>query len=61
MGSKTESRGMTHTIEKTYWSLKEAGYTEDNIRVILKERGKHNEILWGRQFGPMLKWLLNDE
>jgi alpha-glucosidase len=61
MGSKTESRGMAHTIEKTYWSLKEAGYTEDNIRVILKERGKHNEILWGRQFGPMLKWLLNNE
>lgn len=57
MGSRNESRGMAHTLEKSYWALKEAGYPEEKIKVIIKDRGKHNEILWGRQFGHMVKWL----
>ena len=59
MGSVTESRGMRHTLEKTYHVLKNNGYTDEMIKVEIKERGKHNEILWGREFTPMLKWLMH--
>ncbi len=61
MGSRTESKGMAHTLKKTYHELKEAGYPEENVRVVIKDRGKHNEILWGQQFGPMLQWLMNEK
>jgi predicted alpha/beta superfamily hydrolase len=57
-GSKTESRGMARSLEKTYHELKNAGFPDDKIRVVIKDRGKHNEVLWGQQFGPMLRWLM---
>ncbi len=61
MGSKTESKGMTKTLQNTYNVLKEAGYPDHKIRILLKDRGKHDELFWGRQFGPMLQWLLADQ
>ncbi len=61
MASRTESKGMSSTIEKTYWAMKDAGYPEKNIRIKLKDRGKHNEIMWEQQFSDMLKWLIADE
>jgi alpha-glucosidase len=60
MASKTESKGMSKTIRKTYDALKNAGYPDEIIRVIIKDKGKHNEVFWGKQFGPMLEWLIND-
>lgn len=60
MGSVNESRGMRHTLEKTYHVLKSYGYSDDMIRVEIRERGKHNEILWGREFTPMIKWLMEN-
>jgi len=61
VGSKNESRGMKNTLEKTYRALKESGYPDEKVRVVVKDRGKHNEKLWGREFGPMLKWLIEDK
>ncbi|MBC7884235.1 MAG: alpha/beta hydrolase [Saprospiraceae bacterium] len=58
MGSKTESRGMSKTLEKTYRALRDKGYPEDSYRVIIKDRGKHSEKMWGSQFSNMLKWLI---
>ncbi len=60
IGSKSESKGMEKTLIQTYNSLIEAGFPEDKFRVVLKNRGKHNEIFWGKQFVPMLQWLSQD-
>ncbi|MBK8515874.1 MAG: alpha/beta hydrolase [Saprospiraceae bacterium] len=58
IGSKTESKGMEKTLSKTYHSLHNSGYPEENIRIIIKDRGKHNEKFWGAQFKHMIKWLM---
>ncbi|MFZ1751364.1 MAG: alpha/beta hydrolase-fold protein [Saprospiraceae bacterium] len=55
-GSKTESQSMHQTLQLTYYELKKAGYSDANLRVIAKDRGKHNEILWRGQFVSMIKW-----
>lgn len=56
-GSKTETRGMTATLEKTYWALKEGGYHDGQIRVVARDRGRHSETFWAREFKPMYEWL----
>ena len=55
--SKNEMQGMEATLEKTYWAFKNAGYTDEQIRVVIQERGKHNEFFWSKEFKPMLEWL----
>jgi len=59
-GSQTESRSMSKTLENTYHALKKAGYADAQIRIVVKSRGKHSELLWRSQFNTMLKWLLNN-
>ncbi len=56
-GSKTETRGMLPALEKTYWSLKNGGYTDAQIRVVARDRGSHSEAFWAREFKPMYEWL----
>jgi predicted alpha/beta superfamily hydrolase len=55
--SKNEMQGMAATLEKTYWAFKNAGYSDAQIRVVIQERGKHNEFFWSKEFKPMLEWL----
>jgi predicted alpha/beta superfamily hydrolase len=55
--SKREMQGMEATLEKTYWAFKNAGYNDEQIRVVIQDRGKHNEFFWSREFKPMLEWL----
>jgi predicted alpha/beta superfamily hydrolase len=55
--SKREMQGMEATLEKIYWAFKNAGYNDEQIRVVIQERGKHNEFFWSREFKPMLEWL----
>ncbi len=55
--SKNEMRGMETTMQNTYWALKNNGFNDDQIRVVIKERGKHNEIFWRSAFKPMFEWL----
>jgi len=57
MGSVNESKGMKATLQKTYWALKNKGYDESTFKVVIKDRGKHNEVLWGREFTSMVRWL----
>lgn len=56
-GSKTETPGMLPALEKTYWSLKNGGYPDEQIRVVARDRGRHSESFWGREFKPMYEWL----
>jgi predicted alpha/beta superfamily hydrolase len=58
IGSKTESRAMANTLENTYWSMQKAGYSNSQFRIVIKDRGTHSESMWGREFGPMLRWLI---
>ncbi|MBK9737885.1 MAG: alpha/beta hydrolase [Saprospiraceae bacterium] len=58
LGSKTESGGMSKTLERTYHALKDAGYPENSFRVTIKDRGRHSEVMWGKEFKRMLTWLM---
>jgi predicted alpha/beta superfamily hydrolase len=56
-GSKTEMRSMGPTLEKTYWTFRNAGYTDDLLRVVARDKGSHSETFWAREFKPMYEWL----
>ncbi len=56
-GSKTETRSMHSTLEKTYWALKNGGHADLQIRVVARDRGRHSETFWAREFKPMYEWL----
>ncbi|MBC7776252.1 MAG: alpha/beta hydrolase [Phycisphaerae bacterium] len=56
-GSKTETRSMMPMLEKTYWALKNGGYSDAQIRVVARDRGSHSEAFWAREFKPMYEWL----
>jgi predicted alpha/beta superfamily hydrolase len=56
-GSRTESSGMGRTLESLYWKFKSAGYTDEQFRVVIPDRGKHNEVFWGKEFNGMYEWL----
>lgn len=56
-GSKTEMRGMHSSLEKTYLTLKNGGYPDEDIRVVSRDRGSHSETFWAREFKPMYEWL----
>jgi alpha-glucosidase len=56
-GSKTESRFMQSNLEGMYWALRRGGLPDLRLRVVLKDRGKHNEIFWSKTFKEMYAWL----
>ena len=57
VASKTEMRTMESTLQKIYDGLKNNGWSDDAIQIIVRERGKHNEIFWGNEFRKMIEWL----
>lgn len=57
VSSQTEMQSMANTMQKLYWELKNNGYTDTDIRIILRDRGKHNEVFWRSEFKKMLEWL----
>lgn len=59
VGSQTESKGMKFMLQQAYWSLKRAGWADDWFRVVIKDRGRHNESFWGRNFKQMALWLMS--
>jgi predicted alpha/beta superfamily hydrolase len=59
VGSSTESKGMKFMLQQAYWALKRGGWPDDQFRVVIKDRGKHNESFWGRNFRQMALWLGN--
>jgi len=56
-GSKTESRYMHQNLQDIYWSLHHGGLSDTNLRVVLQERGRHNEVFWASEFKKMYSWL----
>jgi predicted alpha/beta superfamily hydrolase len=58
VGSRTESRGMESGLQRTYWRLKSLGVSDDRLKVIVRDRGGHNETFWSREFKKMyLEWM----
>jgi predicted alpha/beta superfamily hydrolase len=55
--SRTEMPGMSEQMERAYGSLMAAGYSEAEVRLVLRARGRHSEKFWGREFKPMYDWL----
>ena len=56
-GSKVEFKTMEKTLQDTYDALKTGGFDDNNIRVIARDKGKHNEKFWSKEFKPMFDWL----
>lgn len=56
-GSKTESKMMEKTLHDTYFALKTGGFLDENIQVVVRDKGKHNEIFWSKEFIKMFNWL----
>lgn len=58
VGSKTESIYMESALQKSYWALKNLGLSDEQIKVIVRDRGKHNESFWARELKKMyLEWI----
>ena len=57
LASKTESRMMEKTLENVYWAFKNGGFSDENFRVTVRDRGKHNEIFWAREFKKMYEFI----
>lgn len=57
-GSKTESKGMEHYLQQTFLALKNNGWTDDRLRVTLRDRGRHGEAFWAREYPKMHRFLL---
>ena len=38
-------------------SLLAALSSQHDIRVVARDRGKHNEVFWSREFKPMFEWM----
>lgn len=59
VGSKNESKFMADTLQQTYWALKNNGWYDDDFTVIVRDKGKHNENFWSKEFKTMLSWVFN--
>jgi predicted alpha/beta superfamily hydrolase len=56
-GSQTESSVMRSHLERIYGSLISSGFANEDIRVVLRDRGRHSETFWAREFTPMYEYL----
>ncbi len=55
VGSRTESRYMAATLHRIYEALKSGHRPDSRLHVAIRERGRHNESFWGREFRRLLK------
>lgn len=56
-GSRTEMRNMAPLLENIYWKFKSTGRDDKHARIVIRDRGRHGEAFWGREFKPMFEWL----
>lgn len=60
LASNTESQFMGKSLSQAYRELKESGYHDAQLRVVLRPDGRHDEYFWGSEFTEMLLWLQAD-
>ncbi len=56
-GSMRESVRMESGLNRLHEALHRGGFTHEQFRVVIRERGRHNESLWAREFPKMHRWL----
>jgi predicted alpha/beta superfamily hydrolase len=57
VGSKTEMRGMEAALQSVYDAFKKGGFSDEQIQVAVRDRGKHNEFFWKLEFKKMFEYL----
>jgi hypothetical protein len=60
VGSKLESPMMPMSIQNTYWGLKDNGYDESKIYKAIRDKGRHNELFWSKEFTYMMQWFYGE-
>jgi predicted alpha/beta superfamily hydrolase len=50
VGSRTESYSMERDMTAMYATLQNIGYTPNELSFAIRDKGKHNEKFWGREF-----------
>lgn len=58
VASKNESKYMEATLQNLYNAFKKGGFSDEQVRVTIRDRGQHNETFWAREFRKMIEWLL---
>jgi len=61
VGSRAESYGMERDMTAMYWTLRNAGYTEEELSFFVRDKGKHNERFWAKEFEIVYKTLFKQK
>ena len=61
MAGQNESSTLVNEMTQMTNILRNAGYTDDNFKTIVKADGQHSEWFWAREFGDGYKWLFRAE
>lgn len=57
VASATEGTEMLNNMKKVYDYLKVIDFPEENLNLVIKSDGGHNEDFWGREFQNAFGWL----
>ncbi|MEL7220112.1 MAG: alpha/beta hydrolase-fold protein, partial [Bacteroidota bacterium] len=60
IGGQNESSGLVAEMEAMYNQLRDAGFTEDNLSLVVHPDGAHSEWYWRREFPDTYQWLFQD-
>jgi predicted alpha/beta superfamily hydrolase len=58
-GSQTESSFMRQALQNMYFALNRGGLHDAHLRVVLRDKGRHNEVFWRNEFKKTYQWLYN--
>lgn len=56
-GSIREGSRMGPGLQRLHEALHRGGFTHEQFCMAIRERGRHNEALWAREFPKMHRWL----
>ncbi len=56
-GSIRESARMLPGLSRLHEAMQRGGFSHDQFRIVIRERGRHNEALWAKEFPKMHRWL----
>ena len=60
IGSRTESLAMERDLKDMYWTLRNANYSEEELSFFVRDRGKHNEKFWAKEFAIAYQTLFKE-
>ncbi len=61
VGSRIESNGMERDMTTMYWTLRNLGYAPEELSFVVRDKGKHNEKFWGREFSFIFQTLFEEK